>query len=146
MREVRHQLMKVHSAGAYDSLGFSVNGSTVTLAGQVAEPAVRDDAQRAVERVEGVSDVVNNIEVLAPSSNRATSNARIRHDVFHAIYDDSDLAARRGYSAMPIVHIVVGGGQVRLAGRAGSELDRNRILVRASEVPGVIDDLQVERK
>lgn len=145
MREVRHELARVRSVGAYDSLGFSANGGTVTLVGQVAEPAVKDDAQQAVERIEGVSGVVNDIEVLALS----TSSARIRHDVFHAIYDDSELAARCGYSAMPIIHIVVGDGQVRLVGHVGSELDRNRILVRASEVPGafkVIDDLRVERK
>ena len=54
--------------GVFDDIGFNVNGGTVTLEGQDAQPVLKDDAGNAVKRIEGVTNVVNN------RSNEITTN------------------------------------------------------------------------
>src|SRR5713226_6514149 len=68
-KDVRHQLVMLPYFGVFDDLGFTVNGGTVTLVGEVTRPTLKSDAGNVVKRVEGVTDVVNNIEVLPLSPN-----------------------------------------------------------------------------
>src|SRR6202171_3336757 len=63
-REVRHQLVMLPYYGVFDDLAFRVDGSKVTLMGAVTRPTLKDDAERAVKRIEGVTKVINQIEVL----------------------------------------------------------------------------------
>src|SRR5580700_10905077 len=63
-KEVRHQLVTLPFYGVFDDLAFRVEGGTVTLLGAVTQPVLKSDAERAVKRVEGVTQVINNIEVL----------------------------------------------------------------------------------
>src|SRR3954447_19990768 len=58
-RDVRHELVMLPYYGIFDDLGFNVNGSTVTLLGQVTRPTLKSDAGNVVKRVEGVTNVVN---------------------------------------------------------------------------------------
>ncbi len=64
--------------GVFDNLAFRIDGRTVTLEGQVVKPVVKSDAENAVKHIEGVDKVVNNIEVLPPSS----MDDRIRRAVY----------------------------------------------------------------
>src|SRR3954454_24683114 len=61
---VRHELVMLPYFGVFDNLEFQVNGDTVILSGQVTRPTLQKDAERAVSHIEGVTKVVNNIEVL----------------------------------------------------------------------------------
>jgi len=145
IKEVRHHLLMLPRFGVFDDIGFTVNGGTVTLEGEVTQPILKDDAARTVRKVEGVEQVVNNIEVLPLSPN----DDRIRRDMFRAIYGDSEIGMRYGYSAVPSIHIIVKNGDVRLEGVVANEMDRNIIGIRANGVPGafkVINDLVVEKK
>jgi hyperosmotically inducible protein len=145
IQEVRHRLIMLPRYGVFDDIGFNVNGGTVTLEGQVAQPVLKDDAANALRKVEGVTNVVNNIEVLPLSPN----DDRIRRDVFRAIYGDPELGTRYGYSAVPSIHIIVKNGDVRLEGVVGSEFDRTIAGTRANGVPGafkVVNDLKVQGK
>src|SRR5450755_3890052 len=63
-KEVRHQLVTLPYYGVFDDLAFQVNGGTVVLLGQVTRPTLKSDAQSAVKSIDGVQNVVNNIEVL----------------------------------------------------------------------------------
>src|ERR1700678_1576252 len=63
-REVRHQLVTLPYYGVFDDLAFRIDGSTVTLLGAVTQPVIKTDAERSVRHVDGVTQVVNNIEVL----------------------------------------------------------------------------------
>src|SRR6202163_454324 len=63
-KEVRHQLVTLPYYGDFYAFTFRVDGSTVTLLGAVTRPMLKSDAEKAVKRVEGVTQVVNNIEVL----------------------------------------------------------------------------------
>jgi hyperosmotically inducible protein len=145
MQEVRHQLVMLPYYGVFDDLGFTVNGGSVTLVGQVTQPVLKDDAGRVVKRIEGVTNVVNNIEVLPLSPN----DDRIRRGVYRAIYGDPALSTRYGFRALPSIHIIVKNGNVRLEGVVANEMDRNIAGLRANGVSGafhVDNDLRVEGK
>src|SRR5437868_15136721 len=61
-REVLHELTMLPYYDVFDNLSFQVNGSTVTLMGQVTRPTLKSDAENVVKRIEGVDKLVNNIE------------------------------------------------------------------------------------
>jgi hyperosmotically inducible protein len=145
IKEIRHKLIMLPYYGIFDDIGFNVNGTTVVLEGQVRQPALKDDAGKAVRKIEGVTSVVNNLEVLPLSPN----DDRIRRDMVRAIYGAADIGERYGFSALPSIHIIVKNGNVRLEGIVANEFDRNIINVKAQGVFGafkVENDLQVEAK
>lgn len=145
IQEVRHKLVTLPYFGVFDDLGFTVNGGTVTLVGEVTRPVLKIDAERTVKEVEGVTSVVNNIEVLPVSP----MDDQIRRAVFRAIYTDPQLSTRYGYEAIPSIHIIVKNGNVRLEGVVADQFDKNLCNIRANSVPGVFkveDDLQVQAK
>src|SRR5450755_3147085 len=67
-QEVRHQLVMLPYYGVFDDLAFRVEGGVVTLLGAVTRPTLKSDAEGVTKRVEGVTQVVNQIEVLPLSS------------------------------------------------------------------------------
>jgi len=145
IQEIRHKLVLLPYFGVFDDIGFNLSGGTVTLQGQVTQPVLKDDAGRTVKGVEGVTSVINNIEVLPLSPN----DDRIRRDVFRAIYQDPMLSTRYGFQALPSIHIIVKNGNVRLEGVVANEMDRNVVNIRANAVSGVFhveNDLRVEGK
>ncbi len=109
-KEVRHALVTLPYYGVFDDLAFRVNGGTVTLLGAVAQPVLKSDAEKAVKRVEGVNQIVNNIEVLPLSP----MDDQIRRAVYRAIYGDPALSDRYGFRAVPSIHIIVRNGHVTL--------------------------------
>jgi hyperosmotically inducible periplasmic protein len=144
-KEVRHQLVMLPYFGVFDDLGFNVNGSTVTLVGEVTRPTLKSDAGNVTKRVEGVTNVINNIEVLPLSP----IDDQIRRAAFRAIYGDPSLSTRYGFQALPSIHIIVKNGHIRLEGVVANEGDRNLAGIRANAVPGafsVENDLRVEGK
>lgn len=144
-QEVRHQLVMLPYYSVFDDLGFTVNGGTVTLVGEVTQPVTKDDAGRVVQKVEGVTNVVNNIEVLPLSA----IDDQLRRRVYRAIYGDPALSDRYGFQTLPSIHIIVKNGNVRLEGVVANEMDRSIAFLRANAVPGafhVENDLKVAAK
>jgi hyperosmotically inducible protein len=143
VREVRHNLISLPYFGVFDDLGFTVQGNTVTLVGQVTQPFLKDDAERVTKKVEGVENVVNKIEVLPLSP----FDDGIRRRIFHAVYGDPQLSIKYGYSAIPSIHIIVKNGNVRLEGVVSNQMDKQLAGIRANGVPGVFqveNSLRVE--
>src|SRR5213592_2972931 len=91
-KQVRHELLMLPYYGIFDDLAFRVDGSTVTLLGAVTRPVLKSDAENVVKRVEGVTNVVNKIEVLPPSP----MDDQIRRAEFRAIYGDPSIGTRYG--------------------------------------------------
>jgi len=140
-REVRHELVMLPYYGVFDNLGYRVDGSTVTLFGQVTRPTLKSDAENMVTRIEGVESVNNQVEVLPLAPN----DDRIRIAVFRAIYGTPGLD-RYGLQAVPPIHIIVRNGNVSLEGVVASQGDKDMANVRANGVPGVFgvtNNLQV---
>lgn len=141
--EVRHELAMLPYYNVFDILGFKVEDHTVTLAGQVTRPALKNDAESAVRQIEGVENVVNDIEVLPPSP----MDDRIRAAEYRSIYSAPGLQ-RYAMGATPSIHIVVDNGRVTLEGVVNSEADKNIAGMRAQSVPGtfgVTNNLKVEK-
>jgi len=145
IQKVRHELVMLPYYSIFDDLGFRVDGSTVILTGQVVRPTLKSDAGNVVKRIEGVKNVVNNIEVLplSPMDNQ------IRRATARAIYGDTTLSTRYGFQALPSIHIIVKNGHVRLEGVVANQMDKQIAATRAKSVPNVFsvdDQLRVEGK
>src|ERR1039458_9445175 len=54
-REVRHELVMLPYYGVFDNLTFRVDGTNVTLFGQVTKPVLKSDAGNVVRTIAGVT-------------------------------------------------------------------------------------------
>ena len=63
----------------------------------MTRPTLKSDAENVTKRVEGVTNVVNNIEVLPLSPD----DDSIRRGVYRAIYGDPSLSTRYGFRRCP---------------------------------------------
>ncbi len=140
-QKVRHELLMLPYYSLFDTLSFDVNGSQVTLRGQVIRPTLASDAANVVKRIPGVTGVTNQIEVLplSPYDNR------LRWAVARAVFSTPSLQ-RYALGARPAIHIIVKNGDVRLEGLVGSEMDKTLAGMRASGVFGafsVTNDLRI---
>ncbi|MCX6599712.1 MAG: BON domain-containing protein [Acidobacteria bacterium] len=131
-KQVRHELLMLPFLSIYDNVSFQVDGDKVTLSGHVIRPTLKTDAERVVRRLEGVSSVENNIELLPLSP---FDNA-LRLRVAQAIYGYGPLN-RYALGAQPPIRIIVKNGNVTLEGVVGNAMDRNLAFIRANGVSGV---------
>jgi hyperosmotically inducible protein len=142
-KEVNHELVTLPWLSVFDNLQYKVNGSEVTLIGEVVQPVTKSDAEKRVKSIEGVTKVNNNIEVLPLSPN----DDRIRRAVFHAVFSEPGLE-KYSMGALAPVHIIVKNGHVTLDGVVLNEGDKNLAGIRANGVPGVFsvtNNLQIEK-
>jgi len=126
----------------FDHLAFEVDGSEVTLLGKVTQPSTKSDAEKAIRSMEGVTNVINKIDVLPASP----MDDQIRRAEFGAIYSEARLE-KYAVGAVPPIHIVVEGGQVTLEGVVNSQADKDAAGIRAKTVPNVFsvtNNLRVE--
>jgi len=141
-REVHHELVMLPYYDVFDNLAFQVDGSKVTLLGQVTRPTVKSDAENVIKKIEGVTTVENQIEVLPLSP----SDDRIRLAAYRAIYSKAPLQ-RYQLSAVPPIHIIVKNGNITLEGVVANEGDKNLAEIAAKGVHGafkVDNNLRVE--
>ncbi len=108
---VRHELVTLPYFSVFDDLSYRVDGSTVTLFGEVTRPILKSSAESVVKHVEGVTQVVNNIDVLPPSP----LDDQIRMRTYRAIFGYGSLQ-RYAMGAIPSIHIIVKNGHVTLTG------------------------------
>jgi hyperosmotically inducible periplasmic protein len=132
--QVHHELVMLPWYGAFDNLQYQVNGTEVTLSGQVISEhaTTKDDAGKFVNSIPGVTKVVNNIEVLPPSP----FDNQIRRAEYRAVFSHADLG-RYTMGAIPQVHIIVKNGHVSLQGVVMNQMDKNVAGIVANSVPGV---------
>ena len=141
--EVRHELNMIPQFTVFDNLSYRVDGSTVTLFGQVRDAIVKDSAEARVKHLEGVERVDNQIEILPASFN----DDRIRRRVAVAVFNDSRLF-NYGIQSVPPIHIIVKNGHVNLEGVVRTQADKDDAFIRANGVSGVFsveNNLQVEQ-
>ena len=144
-RKVFKKLLRLPYYGVFDNIGFQVDGDTVTLSGKVAQARNKKDAENAVEDVEGIGRVVNNIEVLPLSPFDNSIRFRLL----------KTFAARGGgifrylQEPNPSVRLIVDGGHVTLEGFVATRGDYNLMNVLAngvSDVFSVKNNLIVEKE
>jgi hyperosmotically inducible periplasmic protein len=131
-REVGHELRLLPRLTVFDNMQYQVQGTTVILTGQVTQPVVKTDAEKAVKGIEGVTAVDNKIEVLPLSPD----DVRIRRAEYRAMYGFPGLEVYSTGTQQPI-HIVVKGGHVTLYGYVANAMDKQIVQTRALSVAGV---------
>jgi len=142
-KEVRHELLMLPYYSLFDDLEYSVQGHTVTLSGSVTSlhAQTKQDAERAVQKIEGVEKVVNNIAVDPP----APFDQQIREQVYRRLNNAGGLS-QYFWEAAPSIHIIVRNSNVTLKGYVNNEGDKNLAGITVKEVPNVFDvknELQV---
>lgn len=141
--QVEKTVLRLNQFSVFDELYFTVSEYVVTLKGTATRPSLRTTAEEAVRKIEGVADVVNEIEVLP--FNRMDDDIRLR--VYQAIYwhpwlerynpsrgSAAALAVTRnalvqGISLDPPIgfhpiHIIVRNGRVKLTGVVNTAGDK----------------------
>ena len=142
--KVRKELVTLPYYGVFDNLAYKLEGSTVTLYGQVVDAVTRKDAESRVKRIEGVERVVNNIQVLPVSS--MDNSIRVR--TYRTIARTGGLY-RYFMGANPSIHIIVSRGRVALEGVVSNRADSQLAYMAARQVPGVfevVNNLRVENE
>ena len=144
IREVRHELATLPYYGVFDWLEYVVQpDNTVVLRGQVVRPTTKSDAENRVKDIEGVSRVVNEIEVLPLSPN----DDRLRRALYRAIYGQNSPLFRYAIQSVPPIHIIVRNGRATLKGVVANKGDANLAYIRARGVPGLFEvknELKIE--
>ena len=117
--DVSRQVQRYVYFTIFDDVSASIDQGVVTLKGKVTMPFKADDIAKRVEKVEGVTRVDNQIEVLPVS----IYDDELRYDIARAIYGNPSFWQ---YAAManPPIHIIVERGRVRLTGVVNSNVER----------------------
>jgi len=144
INEVRHELATLPYYGVFDWLEYEVRpDTTVVLRGQVVRPTTKSEAEARVRSIEGVTKVVNEIEVLPLSP----EDDRLRLALYRTLYNWDSPLFRYATQSVPPIHIIVKNGRAELKGVVASKADADLALIRAKGVPGLFDvksELQVE--
>ena len=140
--EVNHQLLLLPRYSVFDYVQYKVNGSEMTLLGQVVIDVMKRDAENRIKRIEGVTKVTNNIEILPTSP----MDDRIRRATFNALAGEPALERYR-LGLVHSIHIIVKNGHVTLEGTVLNEGHKNLAGIRAKSVSGsfsVTNNLRIE--
>ena len=133
VQEVRHDIATLPGYRVFDYITYKVDGSKVILFGSVTRPLVKSEAAKAVKRIEGVTNVDNEIELLP----RSALDDQIRIAVYSAIYSKAPLQKYQ-FGAEPPIHIIVQNSNVTLEGTVNSDGDKDLAGVTAKEAAGVL--------
>ena len=144
VREVRHELVTLPYYGVFDWLEYEVQpNGTVVLKGQVVRPTTKSSAERRVKDIEGVTNVVNQIETLPLSPN----DDRLRIALYRQIYGWNSPLFRYAHQAVPSIHLIVNRGHATLKGVVSNRGDATQAYIRARTVPGLFsvkNEIRVE--
>lgn len=103
----------------FDDVSVGIDNGIVTLSGRVTMPYKKNDLTRRVGSVDGVKEVLNQIQVLPVSP----FDDQLRFRIARAIYGNSSFW-QYGAMANPPIHIVVENGRVTLTGVVNSNVER----------------------
>jgi hyperosmotically inducible periplasmic protein len=140
--KIRHELAMMPYISNFDFISFTQNGSDVILSGWTVRETNRDTAGRVVRDIDGVENVVNNIEVLPLGSFdmqiRAGARAALQRTLSRYFWGNgSD------------IKIIVKRGQIILLGTVASKADSDMAFIQCNTVSGafkVFNLLQVRDK
>jgi hyperosmotically inducible periplasmic protein len=113
----------------FDDVTIGVDNGVATLSGRVTMPYKAKDLARITSRVEGVTEVKNDLGVLPVSIH----DDRLRRSIARQIYRDP-VFSRYAIHVNPPIHIVVERGNVTLTGAVNSKVERQKaeIIVRST--------------
>jgi len=118
-RDISNQVTGYTQFTIFDDVAASVTDGEVRLTGSVTMPYKKADIERRVARVEGVTSVRNDIEVLPVSH----WDDELRFRIARAIYGNSSFW-HYASMARPPIHVVVRNGRVTLTGVVLNDVER----------------------
>ena len=119
LNDISRQVNRYTRFGVFDDVNASVESGEVTLTGKVTMPYKRNDIEKRVSKVDGVTTVNNQLQVLPVSQ----FDDELRFRIARAIYGNPTFW---NYASManPPIHIVVDHGRVALTGVVNSNVER----------------------
>ncbi len=129
---VKRKILRLPRYEVFDQIGFSVDGSTVTLFGKVRNAINKSDAENSVEDIPGVTRVINNIRILPLGRFDET----IRVDLYRRLSNSGGLS-RYLWHVNPPVRLIVDRGHVYLEGTVENTSDYHQMNVIANGVQNV---------
>ncbi|MEZ5346691.1 MAG: BON domain-containing protein [Pyrinomonadaceae bacterium] len=131
-QQVGKEIRKLPYYGVFDIISYEVDGNTVILSGRVYNAMNKKSAERRVEDIDGVENVVNNIEILPFSG----FDNDIRRKTLRAFAGTGNIY---GYlqGNNPSMRIIVDNGHVTLEGYVRTEGDSRLANILANGVTGV---------
>lgn len=131
-QNIERQILKMPRYEVFDFIQFKVEGSTVTLYGKVRNAINKSDAKNRVKNLDGVTNVINNIEVLPLGS----FDESIRRNLYARLSNSGGLS-RYLWTVNPSVRLIVDRGRVSLEGYVANKGDYNAMNIIANSVSGV---------
>ena len=126
--KVRHELAMMPYITTYDFISFTMVGNNVILTGWTVRQTNRSEAYNRVKTVEGVDNVVNNIEILPLGSMdmqiRAGARGRLQK-----------MLSRYFWGSGSDIKIVVKNGNIILLGSVAKKEDSDIANIQCSSVP-----------
>lgn len=131
-KKVKHEILMLPYYDVFDFVQFKVSDNgMVTLSGYANEYNTLKGAERRVKNLPGVTNVVNNIEIL-PLSN---FDDELRQRAFYTLARTGRLGAYL-QEPNPSMRIIVKGGHITLAGSVRTSSDIDLAYVTARGVSG----------
>jgi hypothetical protein len=141
---IRQELVTLPYYNVFDWLDGEIRtDGSVILRGEVTQPSTRQDAEWRVKKIEGVTQVINEIKVLPPGS---TDDA-LRIALYRSVYRYSSPLFRYATQSVPPIHIIVNNGRATLKGVVASTSESQLAYLAARQVFGLTDvqnELRVE--
>ena len=142
--KIRKELVTLPFYSVFDNFQYKISDSgEVTLLGQVYRPTLKSSAENVVKRIEGVTKVNNEIEVLPLSP----MDDQIRIAAYRVIYGQAALQ-NLAIRAVPPIHIIVNNGHVTLEGVVNTKLQSQVAETQVRSLGGVFsvtNNLRVEQ-
>jgi len=141
VNQAGHELLMYYAYGMFDYVNLEVNHGTLIVSGEVTQPFKKKDMENFLERVRGVAEIQNNLEVLPNSQ----FDDRLRMQLARAIYGNP-LFTPYANLAIPPIHIIVKNGNITLEGVVNSTMDRTEAGIVANRTGlsfSVVNNLRV---
>jgi osmotically-inducible protein OsmY len=127
--KIRHELAMMPYTSEFDFIGFSMMGSDVILTGWTVRLTNRSEAENRVKSIEGVGNIVNNIDALPLGSFDMRIRAGARAQLSQGL-------SRYFWGSGSDIKIVVKNGDIILLGTVATKSDSDLANIRCNQVPG----------
>jgi osmotically-inducible protein OsmY len=153
VEQVRSKIERLDTYGVFDNISFGLDGTKVILNGYASKPTLKKSAERVVKKIEGVSEVENNIKVLPHSR----MDDDVRWLAYAKIYGHPSLSRYNPNRGVPMwitparisngitqdpprghhpIQIIVRNGNITLEGVVDNTMDSQLAETQANTVPG----------
>ncbi len=127
--KIRHELAMMSYISEFDFISFNLNGGEVILTGWTVRITNRSEAQNRIKNLEGITSIVNNIEVLPMGRFDMNIRAGARAALQRTL-------SRYFWGSGSDIKIIVKDGAIILLGSVATKADSDLAYIQCNGVPG----------